>query len=176
MTDAALVEVSPNKGDRYPARAEAVIGREDCEIILADPEVSRRHAAIRVVPGGVGIEDLGSRNGTFVNDERIDGVRQLSAGDEVQVGETLLRFELAGADAPGPSPRGLSRGDVPALEIVPSVVRRAPPLEAAGPPAFTETPRRRIRGSAARRVEATVISYLIVLLTAIAVVAYLASR
>ncbi len=63
-----------------------MIGREDCEIAIADPEVSRRHAAIRAGTDGIGIEDLGSRNGTYVNEQRISVLRVLAEGDEVRVG------------------------------------------------------------------------------------------
>ena len=70
------------------------VGREGCDIVLADPEVSRRHAAFRQVDGGIGIEDLGSTNGTFVNDPRgrYPGSR---AGDRVRFGNTVWRFERA---------------------------------------------------------------------------------
>ena len=59
---------------------------------------------------------------------------------------------------------------------MPSVVRRAPPLEAVGPPTFTAVSRRKLRGSAARRVEATVVSYGVVLATAVALIVYFSTR
>ena len=180
MSDAILIEVDSGSAERHAVAAESVIGREGCEVTLADQEVSRRHAAIRSVEGGLGIEDLESRNGTFVNDERIDGIRALRDGDQVRVGDTVLRFELVQDSAPSASPAapggGASRGDVPAPEVVPSVVRRAPPLDAAAPPAFTKAGPRKIRGSAARRVEATIVAYAVVIVTAVAVIAYLAAR
>lgn len=170
MSAPILVEVSPNSGVRYTANGEAVIGREGCEIALGDGEVSRRHAAIRVAGGAVVIEDLGSRNGTFVNEARIDSAQKLRPGDQIRIGETVLRLEEA---APAGGER---RGDVPAPEIVPSVIRDAPPLEAVGPPAFTRARPRKIRGSAARIGWATAISFAMVAATAIAVILYLALR
>lgn len=177
MNEAFLVQVSPNEGSRYPARLGAIIGREGCEILIRDPEVSRRHAAIRSIEGGIGIEDLGSRNGTLVNDEPIDGVCLLSDGDQLRVGDAVLRFETTGGTG---TPRGgdqeAARGDVPAPEIVPSAVRRLPPPETSVPPVFAPATQRRIRGTTARRVEATIVSYAVVLATAVAVVAYFATR
>ncbi len=68
-----------------------------------DPEISRRHA--RVVRGPdqrLTIEDLGSANGTFVNDERITAPRTLRAGDLIRVGRTTLRV-TDGAAVAAPS-------------------------------------------------------------------------
>ena len=73
------------------------IGRDPrAEVVLADQGVSRAHA--RIVRRGADyvLEDLGSRNGTLVNDERIpgNGTRQLQSGDRVQIGRSILRFIL----------------------------------------------------------------------------------
>jgi hypothetical protein len=71
------------------------IGRsEDCEIQLADKNVSRRHAEVRREGGGFVIVDLDSTNGTRVNDGRVKR-RDLTDGDEIQVGATTLRFETS---------------------------------------------------------------------------------
>ncbi len=177
MIDAFLVQVSPSDGSHYPVRLGAIIGREDCEILIPDPEVSRRHAAIREIEGAIGIEDLGSRNGTLVNGERIDGVRTLSEGDQLRVGDTVLRFESAGGTRNrGGGAQKAPRGDVPAPEIVPSAVRRVPPPQASSPPVFASAAPPKLRGSAARRAEATIGSYAVVLVTAVAVVVYFATR
>lgn len=48
------------------------IGRSGCEVLLDDPEISRRHAQIRIDGAKATLVDLGSTNGTFVNDERIE--------------------------------------------------------------------------------------------------------
>ncbi len=75
------------EGRELEATPGAVIGREGTDIVAADPEVSRRHAAIREHGGGVAIEDLGSTNGTFVNGERVERSR-LHDGATVRVGNT----------------------------------------------------------------------------------------
>jgi DNA-binding winged helix-turn-helix (wHTH) protein len=69
-----------------------VIGRESDATILCDaPGVSRYHARILVASGVVTVEDLGSKNGTFVKGERITSTR-LSHGDEIRLGTASLTF------------------------------------------------------------------------------------
>jgi FHA domain len=93
-----FVEERPVGGRRVEAIADVVIGREGCDVVLADPEVSRRHALVRVVAGGgVAIEDLGSTNGTFVNERRVEGVVALRDGDSVRFGNTVWRLRAPAA-------------------------------------------------------------------------------
>jgi hypothetical protein len=69
------------------------IGRmPDCDIALADPEVSRRHAEVVRTPEGFAVHDLGSTNGTKVNGAPVKD-QPLSDGDEIRVGTTTFRFE-----------------------------------------------------------------------------------
>ncbi len=83
-------------GKVFPLQGTVVIGRQtECEIPIPSEEVSRRHAELRVTPDGIMVEDLGSSNGTYVNDKRI--TRQLmKAGDELRL--DTIRFLLL---APG---------------------------------------------------------------------------
>lgn len=72
------------------------IGRlPSCEVSLADPNVSRRHAKIHRHGNVFIVTDLGSTNGTRVNGTRVTGERRLYHGDEVGVGSTSLSFEGA---------------------------------------------------------------------------------
>lgn len=69
------------------------LGRaSDCDVVLADPTVSKHHAELRREGTGVVVVDLGSTNGTKVNGT---GVRERSLldGDEISIGATVLRFE-----------------------------------------------------------------------------------
>ncbi len=67
-----------------------VLGRASaCDVVLSDSGVSREHARIEVDANGVTIHDLKSRNGTWVNGERADGVK-LEVGDEVGIGRLTL--------------------------------------------------------------------------------------
>jgi pSer/pThr/pTyr-binding forkhead associated (FHA) protein len=152
-----FVEQRPVEGREVEAAPDAVIGRTGCDIVLADSQVSRRHAAIRLIGQEIAIEDLGSTNGTFVNDERISGVRQLRDGDVVAFGDTVWRLRAPARAAPPPP------------------VAPAPPPAAGQAGAFAPVARHR-GGSQATRVEATVVCLLIVVADAIAVIAYLAAQ
>ena len=70
-----------------------VIGRSSgCEIVVDDPNVSRRHAEVRRLGDGYSLVDLGSTNGTEVNGQRV-GETSLMNGDVIGVGTTRLTFE-----------------------------------------------------------------------------------
>jgi hypothetical protein len=73
----------------------ATIGRSrDCDIVLEDSSVSRRHAELR--PGGHGwtVEDLGSTNGVRVNGSTVYGPHEVRTGDRIEVGSTEMLFEI----------------------------------------------------------------------------------
>ena len=77
---------------------EHVLGRDpDVEIFLNSPGVSRRHALIRISAGAATIEDLGSKNGTLVGDERVDGIRPLGDGDIIALGSVKLTIRATQA-------------------------------------------------------------------------------
>jgi len=66
----------------------------ECDIVLNDPNVSRRHAEFRRTADGVVVTDLGSTNGTRVNGVPVRE-QQLVSGDEITVGSTTVVFELS---------------------------------------------------------------------------------
>lgn len=71
-----------------------VIGRSaDCQLILDDDYVSTRHARLYATPRGYWVEDLGSTNGTYVNDERISSPVEFSRDDTLRIGRTLMVVE-----------------------------------------------------------------------------------
>ncbi len=75
---------------------ETVIGRGvGCELHIDDPTSSRRHAAVELHGGQLTVRDLGSRNGTFLNGDRIGGVSPLTKGDRLLVGESLFTVGVA---------------------------------------------------------------------------------
>jgi hypothetical protein len=85
------------EGKRMPVGpGGAVIGRSrECDIVLQDSNVSRRHAEIRPSGGdGWTISDLGSTNGVKVNGRAIGSTAPLSSGDEIAVGTVDVRFEV----------------------------------------------------------------------------------
>ena len=70
-----------------------VIGRSrECDLVLDDPNVSRRHAELRREDGGWAVRDLGSTNGIKLNGQRSRGGR-LNPGDEITLGLSRLTFE-----------------------------------------------------------------------------------
>jgi DNA-binding winged helix-turn-helix (wHTH) protein len=75
-----------------------VLGREPAADVWIDStRVSRRHARIVISATGASIEDLGSKNGTFVNRTRVVGVRPLRDRDEIDLGPERLVFRVLGA-------------------------------------------------------------------------------
>ena len=77
--------------DLEPGRL--VVGRAlEADLHIDSPAVSRRHAELRVDDDTVTIADLGSVNGTFVNDQRVQGTVRLRNGDMLRLGVLLLRF------------------------------------------------------------------------------------
>src|SRR2546428_3679448 len=82
-------------GRSFDVSGELVVGRVEADISLDDEEVSRRHALVRRAGGGIEILDLGSRNGTWVNGVRISSATHLAHGDDVRLGQTMLRAEGA---------------------------------------------------------------------------------
>jgi pSer/pThr/pTyr-binding forkhead associated (FHA) protein len=77
---------------------EMVLGRrENSDLELPDPHVSRAHAVVRRQSGAVWIEDLGSTGGTYVNGAQVTGAHVLKHGDVVRFGTVEARFEDRGA-------------------------------------------------------------------------------
>lgn len=73
-----------------------VVGRSsECDVVLDDSGVSRRHAQLRPEGGGWAIEDLGSTNGVRVNGRTIRGPHALTPGDRIEMGSTEILFEIA---------------------------------------------------------------------------------
>lgn len=81
--------------------APEVIGRDaSCDLPLDDPAASRRHVRVTRTPHGYQVEDLGSKNGTLVNDETCR-TRLLKHGDQIVIGATVVQFrEHEGRSAP----------------------------------------------------------------------------
>jgi serine phosphatase RsbU (regulator of sigma subunit) len=99
-----------NPGQQFPLEGErAVVGRHpECDIVLDVGAVSRQHAQIVRVGNGYFVEDLGSRNGTFVNGELIRGRRQLQEADQVKICDLLFSFHLG---QPGEPPVQVSTAE-----------------------------------------------------------------
>jgi DNA-binding winged helix-turn-helix (wHTH) protein len=91
---------------------EHVLGRDpDLELFFDSPGVSRRHALIRVAGETATVEDLNSKNGTFVADRSLDSPTQLHDGDRIRIGSVQLTFSAIRTAASTRTERaGKSRG------------------------------------------------------------------
>lgn len=86
----AVLELRPLRGRERRLVGDALIGRGPaCDIQLDDPLVSRRHARVLGTEIGIGIEDLGSSNGVYINGKRSRGITALHPGDVIELGGTL---------------------------------------------------------------------------------------
>lgn len=86
-----FVEPPDRSGERIDVDAAMTIGRSaECDLSLSDSFLSSRHARLANDGGDLTIEDLGSTNGTYVNQELVDGRVHLERGDIVQVGGVLF--------------------------------------------------------------------------------------
>ena len=90
-----VVERAPGHepGMRYDVSGGATLGRGDVEIVLEDPFASTQHARIERQGGAVVLEDLGSTNGTYLNDELLRGPQPLHAGDRIRIGDSQFEFQ-----------------------------------------------------------------------------------
>jgi predicted component of type VI protein secretion system len=109
---AKLIVASGKSAGRSIAikRNRLLIGRaEECDVRPLSEEVSRRHCAVVVGPADVWVEDLGSRNGTFVNGDRIAAKTRLTDGDLLRVGSLELKLSCSHPEAKAGSEDDVSR-------------------------------------------------------------------
>jgi hypothetical protein len=103
----------PGAGTLVPVTGPLEVGREGSGLRLDDPQASRRHARLTATAGGVSVEDLGSTNGTFVNDAQVAGVALARPGDRILVGLTVLEVRADSDERPSgltPRPGALATG------------------------------------------------------------------
>src|SRR6202035_5619648 len=96
-TPRLVVERAPGHepGMIYDLGGDVVLGRGDtAEIRLSDPFASSRHARVYEQGRILVVEDLGSTNGTYLNEELLDGPRPLHPGDRVRIGDSEFVFEV----------------------------------------------------------------------------------
>jgi predicted component of type VI protein secretion system len=97
-----IAQTGPLNGERWMLSGAMVVGRDaSCEIVIPDRQVSRFHARLLPTPEGVVLEDLGSKNGTFVNGAAISDPVHLQDGDLVQI-SLAQHFVYLSSDATMP--------------------------------------------------------------------------
>jgi len=129
--------------------ASLVFGREaGCDVVVPGKDVSRRHAEIVQTPKGYLLVDS-STNGTFVNEERVEGQRILARADVIRLGDEQFRFyaDVAPATAAPPPPPGPATSP-PAVPPAPppGAQQAGGPGQAAPPPGATDRLRHTVHG------------------------------
>ncbi|MCK6578229.1 MAG: FHA domain-containing protein [Anaerolineae bacterium] len=115
---------------------EVILGRgEDCDLIVSERQVSRQHVRIFQQGDQYYIEDLESRNGTWVNGDQLKGTRRLNNGDKIQLAMTVkIEYVASGSTAPMPFevPERLEGGrlklDIDSRRVFINNVELDPPL------------------------------------------------
>lgn len=111
------VQAGSNAGKEIPVpMSRFLIGRSDeCQLRPKSDAISRNHCSILINDDDVSVRDLNSRNGTFVNDERVTGDQPLKDGDKLRVGK--LEFEIViKAEKKAPVPDSDTKSEKKAAE------------------------------------------------------------
>ena len=83
----------PQTGELFQLKGRCVVGKApDCDVVLNDPSISSRHAEFIAGRTGFRVNDLGSTNGTYVNDKKISN-HDLVDNDSVRLGRTNFKFK-----------------------------------------------------------------------------------
>ncbi|MEP7124371.1 MAG: FHA domain-containing protein [Byssovorax sp.] len=127
-----------------------LIGRTpECQLSLDDPLVSRRHAILEITPDGVFVQDLGSRNGVFVNGERAEVRTRLAEGDAIKIGTQDLVLSGIG-DVPSVPKPSVRRFDMTStmqdVRVTDLQADDEPPPTSVVPRRPTTDPGRRVHG------------------------------
>jgi pSer/pThr/pTyr-binding forkhead associated (FHA) protein len=163
----------PGAGKQFDITQPVVIGRDNtADLVIDDSQASRRHARIEPTGHGAVVEDMGSTNGTFINDNELHGRAEIGPNDELLIGVTVMQVR---------TPQEVERQ--------PSAVRAVPSFAAtesrptftdavtgeapqAGPPDSGVPELERLRDSRVKT-KATTAPLAILVLAALAVVIYL---
>ena len=114
-----IVTMNQQEIDRRDLSAAVVLGRApECDVAVRDIHLSRRHCRVEPVDGRWAAMDLGSKNGTTLNGERIDGTHLLNHGDVLRLGRVRVWFGAG------------SLSDADLRPLAPAPVRPADPTEA----------------------------------------------
>ncbi len=98
-----LIVEGPLAGKRvFIDQSVLIVGRDDqCDVVIPERQVSRHHARIRLEDEGYVLEDLGSKNGTFLNGQELSQKQALQDGDEIQIA-FCCKMTFVGAEATAP--------------------------------------------------------------------------
>lgn len=140
---ALTMKEGPTPGQRTELqRRSLLLGRDPgSDLPINDVEVSRRHARLTAQSGGYAIEDLGSTNGTFVNEQRIQSVVVLQPGDTIRLGD-LISFVYEVESADEANTRGFAVQENAPSPVTPAAARplRRPQVQAPAVPVASAVP------------------------------------
>jgi pSer/pThr/pTyr-binding forkhead associated (FHA) protein len=91
---ALMLEIveGPGAGRQFTIDTPVVIGRDNtADLVIDDSQASRRHARLEPTAHGAVVEDMGSTNGTFINDSELHGRAELGPNDELLIGVTVMQ-------------------------------------------------------------------------------------
>lgn len=117
-TPIIIAQDGPLKGSNWVLKNRLIIGRnENCDIAILDRQVSRTHAKIEIGKDQqFGITDLGSKNGTFVNGDRLNTSHSLMEGDVIKIA-LIQELIFVSSDATLPLEMNISRDDSKSLKL-----------------------------------------------------------
>jgi hypothetical protein len=88
------VKEGQRRGQIYKIKGDSIIGRSEGQIVLDDPKVSNPHAKLVIENDEYVLWDFGSRNGTFVNGERIRAATVLKENDTIKLGDRIFVLKI----------------------------------------------------------------------------------
>ncbi len=105
-----IIHEGERAGQRWTVQGDSlIIGRgTECDLVLPERQVSRQHVRIKLVGDTYFVEDLDSKNGTWVNSQQLKGERPLKDGDEIQI---ALAVKIAFVESEATAP--LAAGEIP---------------------------------------------------------------
>ena len=123
-----VITKGPDVGQDHAVGTECVVGRgADADFVLKDTNASRRHCRVLAEGDGYAIEDLGSRNGTFVDGTRVQRA-PLTDGALVHIGSTEFVFRQKGLVASSTAGAARSVAVAPAVAVPPAISVPARPV------------------------------------------------
>lgn len=115
-TPVLVGQSGPLDGQRWMIKEQIIVGRDmECDIMIPNRQVSRKHARLTVTRSGATIEDLGSKNGTHLNGSLVSDPEMLKDGDVIQIA-FAQQFIFLSSDATMPLDMGTMEGITPIRE------------------------------------------------------------
>ncbi len=110
-------------GETGELQSVSMVGRSgECQILIADPRVSRRHAMIRKQDGGFYLFDLGSFNGSYLNGVRVTAARKLESGDILNFADHEFRFQSELTEEDNPTMDDIGGSTIALIRSTPVII------------------------------------------------------